>query len=117
MKVLFYGTPGFALPTLEALLHHHEVVAVVSQPDRPSGRGQRLTASPVKVRAGRAGLPVLQPERLREAGWAERLRAFDPEIAVVVAFGLLREYRYVLAIGAVGWALAAAQFAGPGWRR
>ena len=87
MKVLFYGTPEFALPTLEALFREHQVVAVVTQPDRPAGRGQKLTASPVKVRAERVGLPVLQPERLRDAGWPERLRAFDPAIAVVVAFG------------------------------
>lgn len=87
MRVLFYGTPEFALPALEALLRRHEVAAVVTQPDRPAGRGQKLTASPVKVRAEQAGLPVLQPERLRDPGWPERLRAFAPEVAVVVAFG------------------------------
>ncbi|HUG36401.1 MAG TPA: hypothetical protein VML54_05590, partial [Candidatus Limnocylindrales bacterium] len=64
MKVLFYGTPEFARPTLEALLGRHEVVAVVTQPDRPSGRGQRVTAPPVKQRAVAAGVPVLQPPRL-----------------------------------------------------
>lgn len=87
MRVLFYGTPAFALPTLGALLERHTVVAVVTQPDRPAGRGQRLTAPPVKRLAASRGLPVLQPERLREPGWAERLRAFEPEVAVVVAFG------------------------------
>ncbi|MBI4560646.1 MAG: methionyl-tRNA formyltransferase [Candidatus Rokubacteria bacterium] len=87
MKVLFYGTPEFALPALEALILHHQVVAVVTQPDRPAGRGQKLTSSPVKVRAERAGLPVLQPERLRDAEWPDRLRAFFPEVSVVVAFG------------------------------
>jgi methionyl-tRNA formyltransferase len=87
MKVLFYGTPEFALPTLEALLRHHQVVAVVTQPDRPAHRGQRLTPPPVKVRAEAAGLPVLQPTRLRDAGWPERLRAFAADVAVVVAFG------------------------------
>jgi methionyl-tRNA formyltransferase len=87
MKVLFYGTPEFALPALEALILHHQVVAVVTQPDRPAGRGQKLTSSPVKVRAERAGLPVLQPERLRAAEWPDRLRAFLPEVSVVVAFG------------------------------
>ncbi len=87
MRVLFYGTPEFALPALEALLRHHEVVAVVTQPDRPAGRGQKLTPSPVKVRAERAGLPILQPERIRDSEWPERLRAFNPEVAVVVAFG------------------------------
>ncbi|MFQ5521020.1 MAG: methionyl-tRNA formyltransferase, partial [Candidatus Methylomirabilia bacterium] len=87
MKVLFYGTPDFALSALEALLIHHEVVAVVTQPDRPAGRGRELTPSPVKVRAERAGLPVLQPQRLRDSEWPDRLRAFVPEVAVVVAFG------------------------------
>jgi len=85
--VLFYGTPGFALPTLDALLRHHDVVTVVTQPDRRAHRGQRLTAPPVKERALAAGLPVLQPERVRDPGWAERLAAVGAEIAVVVAFG------------------------------
>lgn len=87
MRVLFYGTPAFALPTLGALLERHAVVAVVTQPDRPAGRGQRLEAPPVKQLAASRALPVLQPERLRDAGWAERLRAFDADVAVVVAFG------------------------------
>jgi methionyl-tRNA formyltransferase len=87
MKVLFYGTPEFSLPTLEAVLRHHEVVAVVTQPDRPAGRGQHLTKPPVKVRAEAAGLSVLQPPRLRDPGWAERLRELRADVAVVVAFG------------------------------
>ena len=87
MRILFYGTPAFALPTLRALLDRHTVVAVVTQPDRPAGRGQRLQPSPVKQLAAARGLPVLQPPRLREPGWAERLRALEPEVAVVVAFG------------------------------
>jgi methionyl-tRNA formyltransferase len=87
MRVLFYGTPAFALPALEALLRHHAVVAVVTQPDRPAHRGQRLTASPVKVRALAAGIPVVQPPRLRDPEWPDRLRAYAPEVAVVVAFG------------------------------
>jgi len=89
MKVLFYGTPEFALPTLEALLRHHTVVAVVTQPDRPAGRGQKLTPPAVKVRAEQANLPVLQPLRLRDAEWPDRLRAFLPEVSVVVAYGQL----------------------------
>ncbi|HZV96454.1 MAG TPA: methionyl-tRNA formyltransferase [Candidatus Nitrosocosmicus sp.] len=87
MRVLFYGTPSFALPTLEALLGAHHVVAVVTQPDKPAGRGQRVAAPPVKERALAAGVPVLQPPRLRDAGWPERLRELGAEIAVVVAFG------------------------------
>jgi methionyl-tRNA formyltransferase len=87
MKVLFYGTPEFALPTLEALVRHHEVVAVVTQPDRPAHRGQRLTAPPVKLRAEAGGLAVLQPPRLRDPGWPERLGALGADVGVVVAFG------------------------------
>jgi methionyl-tRNA formyltransferase len=69
------------------LLRHHEIVAVVTQPDRPAHRGQRLTPPPVKVRAEAAGLPVLQPPRLRDPGWAERLRDLGADVGVVVAFG------------------------------
>jgi len=87
LRVLFYGTPAFALPTLEALLTAHHVVAVVTQPDKPAGRGQRITAPPVKERALAAGVPVLQPPRLRDPGWPERLAELGAEIAVVVAFG------------------------------
>ena len=87
MKVLFYGTPEFALPTLDALIARHEIVAVVTQPDRPAHRGQRLTPPPVKTRALAAGLPVIQPGRVRDAGWDERLRELGADVAVVVAFG------------------------------
>jgi methionyl-tRNA formyltransferase len=87
MRVLFYGTPEFALPTLEALLTRHQVVAVVTQPDRPAGRGHRLVAPPVKRRAETAGIPVMQPARLRDPGWPERLGHLEAEVAVVVAFG------------------------------
>ncbi|HXJ78392.1 MAG TPA: methionyl-tRNA formyltransferase [Candidatus Methylomirabilis sp.] len=87
MRVLFYGTPEFALPTLEALLTRHRIVAVVTQPDRPAGRGQKLTASPVKRRAEAAGIPIMQPGRLRDPEWPERLARVDAEVAVVVAFG------------------------------
>ncbi|PYN05560.1 MAG: methionyl-tRNA formyltransferase [Candidatus Rokuibacteriota bacterium] len=76
MRVLFYGTPRFALPTLDALLAAHEVVGVVTQPDRPAGRGQRVAPPPVKERAVAAGIPVLQPERLRDPRWLDPLE--DP---------------------------------------
>src|SRR5262249_62398375 len=87
MRVLFYGPPEFALPTLDGLLARHHVVAVVTQPDRPAGRGRRSVAPPVKRRAEAAGLPVVQPNRLRDPEWPERLGQYDAEIAVVVAFG------------------------------
>jgi methionyl-tRNA formyltransferase len=89
MRVLFYGTPAFALPTLRALLSRHRVVAVVTQPDRPAGRGQRSQASPVKTVATEHGAPVLQPTRLRDPGWAQRLAEHGADVAVVVAFGQL----------------------------
>ena len=87
MRVLFYGTPSFALPTLHALLARHHVVAVVTQPDRPAGRGQRAQASPVKAVAVERGLPIMQPARLRDPGWPERLAEPAADVAVVVAFG------------------------------
>jgi methionyl-tRNA formyltransferase len=88
LKVLFYGTPEFALPTLEALLERHAVVAAVTQPDKPAGRGRQLSPPPVKQRALAAGIPLLQPPRLRDpGGWPERLAEFGAEVAVVVAFG------------------------------
>jgi methionyl-tRNA formyltransferase len=86
LKVLFYGTPGFALPISEAL-GIHTIVTVVTQPDRPAHRGQKLTRPPIKVAALAAGLPILQPPRLRDPEWPERLRALGADIAVVVAFG------------------------------
>ena len=87
MKILFYGTPDFAVPTLEALLARHEVIAAVTQPDRPAGRGQRVSASAVKRRAEAAGVPILQPARVRDPEWPGRLAALGAELAVVVAFG------------------------------
>jgi methionyl-tRNA formyltransferase len=69
------------------LLRHHDVVTVITQPDRPAHRGQRLTSSAVKERALAAGLPVLQPARLRDPEWPSRLRALGADVAVVVAFG------------------------------
>ncbi len=88
MRVAFMGTPDFAIPTLERLLESpHQVVVVVTQPDRPKGRGQQLAPSPVKVRALDAGIPVLQPEKLRAERFHETLATFSPDVAVVVAYG------------------------------
>jgi methionyl-tRNA formyltransferase len=88
MTVIFFGTPAFALPALEALLaSRHRVLAVVTQPDRPSGRGQRLAEPPVKSRARQAGLPVWQPDRLKDEVWLGACRALGPDIGVVVAYG------------------------------
>lgn len=83
------GTPALAVPTLEAVAARHDVVAVVTQPDRPSGRGRALTPSPVKAWAVERGIEVLQPRTLREEGIRDRLAAVRPDVAVVVAFGQL----------------------------
>ena len=85
----FAGTPEFALPALAALLESHEVVGVLTQPDRPSGRGRHVHASPVKALAEARHLPLLQPASLREEAPRARLAAWQPEVLVVVAYGLL----------------------------
>jgi len=88
LRVVFFGTPEFAVPTLDALLRStHRVVGVVTQPDRPRGRGHKTSASPVKALAVSAGLPVLQPERLKEPGFLERLGALEADLGVVAAYG------------------------------
>ena len=88
MNVLFWGTPAFAVPSLLALDEEgHEVVGVVTQPDRPAGRGRHLRPSPVKEVAEAAGYPVLQPERPRGEEFLEAIRALKPDISVVVAYG------------------------------
>jgi len=86
VRLVFFGTPRFAVPTLEALLAGpHDVVAVVSQPDRPRGRGRALQASPVSELALARDRPLLRPERVGEA--IEALAAHAPDLGVVVAFG------------------------------
>ncbi len=88
MRILFWGTPAFALPPLRALLGEgYEVVGVVTQPDRPAGRGRKLRPSPVKMAALEEGLPVLTPERPRGEAFLEELRALAPDLSVVVAYG------------------------------
>ncbi|MBQ1230288.1 MAG: methionyl-tRNA formyltransferase [Clostridia bacterium] len=88
MRILFMGTPDFALFSLRALVEAGEdVVGVVTQPDKPRGRGYTLTPPPVKVYAEEKGLPVYQPRTLRDEAFAALLREIDPEVIVVVAFG------------------------------
>lgn len=90
MVITFFGTPQFAVPTLAALLAStHRVCGVVTQPDRPRGRGHRVTGSPVKELATAHGIPVLQPERLRDSGVAGALRGWQPDLGVVAAYGKL----------------------------
>ncbi|MBR3495061.1 MAG: methionyl-tRNA formyltransferase [Clostridia bacterium] len=87
MRIVFMGTPEFAVPSLQALLDsRHEVAAVITQPDRPAGRGKKLKASPVKELAMAHGIPVLQPVKIRRDG-VEDLRALAPEVCVTAAFG------------------------------
>jgi methionyl-tRNA formyltransferase len=90
LRVVYFGTPDFAVPTLERLLaSSHHVVGVVTQPDRPRGRGQKVTVSPVKRLAADHGLPVLQPTNLRTDDALAALRALQPDIGVVAAYGRL----------------------------
>ena len=90
MRLLFAGTPVPALPALAALLTAgHEVLAVATNPDAPSGRGHRLTPSPVAAEAVRLGLPLLQPARASEPWFVDAVEALAPDIAVVVAWGTL----------------------------
>jgi methionyl-tRNA formyltransferase len=86
-RVVFMGTPQFAVPTLQALDEHHEVVGVVTQPDRRAGRGRRLVESPVKRMALARGLAIVQPRTLRDTEVVARLAGWRPEVAVVAAFG------------------------------
>ena len=88
LRVVFFGTPEFAVPTLRRLTHSpHAVVAVVSQPDRPRGRGHQLAPTPTKVVAVERGIPVLQPERIRDAEFLNLLASYRPDLGVVAAYG------------------------------
>lgn len=87
MKIAFMGTPEFAVPSLEAVLAAGDVVAVVTRPDKPQGRGLRLASPPVAVAATQYALDVLQPASLRDLEFASRLRNREPDLIVVVAFG------------------------------
>lgn len=90
LRVAFFGTPAFAVPTLDALLaSSHEVVGVVTQPDRPRGRGQQITDAPVKARAIAAGVPILQPTRLKSPEFLDAFRAWNADLGVVAAYGRL----------------------------
>ncbi len=87
MRAIFFGTPEFSVPCLDALTRVAEVVRVISQPDRPSGRGHTALPPPVKVRAEALGIPVMQPTKVKPPELAEELRALEADVAVVVAYG------------------------------
>jgi len=86
-KVVFMGSPDFSLPGLRTLVKNYEVVGVVTQPDRASGRGRELKSPPVKTLALELGIPIMQPEKLRVPEAMEQLRAWAPDLIVVAAFG------------------------------
>ena len=88
LRIVFFGTPAFAVPTLEALLgSDHRVVGVVTQPDRPRGRGHKVSYAPVKAAALQAGLSVVQPPTLKDPVFLATLRAFEADLGVVAAYG------------------------------
>ena len=89
MKIIFAGTPQFAASALAALFNEHQIVAVLTQPDRPSGRGMQLTASPVKQLALGHGVPVLQPATLKSEEAQQTIAALDADVMVVAAYGLI----------------------------
>lgn len=89
MRVVFIGTPDFAIPTLERLIEEHNVVAVVTQPDKPKGRGNKMTYPPVKEIAIEHNIPVFQPIKIKEKEAIDEIRKYEPEVIVVVAFGQL----------------------------
>ena len=86
-KIVFMGSPDFAVPTLRALAQHYDVAGVITQPDRPSGRGRELKRPPVKMLALDLGLALIQPEKLKEPDAMEQLRLWCPDLIVVSAFG------------------------------
>ena len=86
-RIVFMGSPDFALPSLQALTDHYAVAGVVTQPDRPAGRGRSLTPPPVKILAEERGLQVIQPRGLRDSQAIAQLRAWEPDLVVVTAFG------------------------------
>ncbi len=92
LRIVFMGTPEFAVPSLRALVAEgYHVVAVVTSPDRPAGRGQQLRESDVKIAARELGLPILQPEKLRDEAFLEAMRSLNPDLGIVIAFRMLPE--------------------------
>src|SRR3546814_10144845 len=114
MRIVFAGTPDFAVPSLIAAARRNEVVAVYTQPDRPAGRGRALTPSPVKRAALERGIEVFQPESLKSQVSRDALAALKPDLLVVVAYGLILP-RSILSIPTHGcWNVHASLL--PRWR-
>lgn len=95
MKAVFMGTPEFAVPTLQALIDHHEVLAVVTQPDKQRGRGKKMQFPPVKEKAVEYDIPVYQPQRARDEEFIEELKNLNPDVIVVVAYGQILPRKYL----------------------
>ena len=87
MRIVFFGTPDFAVPTLDAIAREHEIALVVAQPDKPAGRGMKMQAPAVAVRAKELGLPLLQPAKIRNEEFLGEIRRVEPDIGIVVAYG------------------------------
>lgn len=103
MRIVFGGTPDVAIPSLDSLVDsRHQLVAVVTRPDAPSGRGKKLTASPVAQHANKLGIEVLKPQRPRDEEFVGRLTEIAPDCCPVVAYGALLPQR-VLDIPRHGW--------------
>lgn len=97
MKIVFMGTPEFAVASLDAIVKsEHEVVSVVTVPDKPAGRGQQLSISPIKKYAIEKGLPILQPEKLKDPSFLEELSKLNADVFVVVAFRMLPEVVFTM---------------------
>jgi methionyl-tRNA formyltransferase len=104
LKVIFCGTPAFALPTLRELLNHPDftIAGLVTQPDRPRGRGQETSSSPVKEAAVAAGIPIYQPQKIRAEESYEYFRSAAPDVVVIIAYGQIIPAR-LIAIPRLGW--------------
>lgn len=93
LRIVFFGTPAFAVPTLNAVAAGHEVSLVVAQPDRPAGRGMKLQKPPVAVHAAELGLRVAQPSRIRDDAFLSEIAALEPDVGVVIAYGRILPVR------------------------
>ena len=99
MRIVFMGTPDFSVPALKALVDAgHEVAAVVTQPDRPKGRGKDVQMTPVKLQALEYGIPVYQPEKVKDPAFVEILKELHPEAIVVIAFGQILSKAILLSL-------------------
>lgn len=87
MRIVFFGTPEFAVPSLDAIAREHEIALVVAQPDKPAGRGMKMQAPAVALRARELGLPLLQPPKIRNEDFLGEVAKLEPEVGIVVAYG------------------------------